>query len=255
LRPDNDGARLYLGQIAEEAKRYDEAIEWYGGIESDDNYFEAQTRLALALARRGDLEGARRQLAQIDPENDQQRVQRALAEEQLLRDAKRERDAFDVLNETLRTVPGDKDLLYARALLAEKLNMLDVAEGDLREILKQDPKNATALNALGYTLADRTSRYTEAHDLLQQAISIKPDDPFILDSLGWVNYRLGNRAEAIKFLKRALEIKNEAEIAAHLGEVLWVNGEQNEAESVWSRALRSAPNDESLLSVIKKFKP
>ncbi len=108
---------------------------------------------------------------------------------------------------------------------------------------------------MGYTLADRTARYQEAVDLLQQAVAIKPEDPFILDSYGWVQYRLGNHMEAIKNLKRALEIRNDAEIAAHLGEVLWISGQQNEAESVWTRALRVAPDSEALLGVIKKFKP
>jgi tetratricopeptide (TPR) repeat protein len=152
-------------------------------------------------------------------------------------------------------VPGDKDLLYARALLAEKLDMFDLTERDLREILKTDPKNANALNALGYTLTDRTTRFQEALDLLRQAIALKPDDAFILDSMGWLQYRLGNNVEAVKYLKRALEIRNDAEIAAHLGEVLWVMGNRQEAENIWNRALRETPDSEALNGVIKKFKP
>jgi Flp pilus assembly protein TadD len=160
-----------------------------------------------------------------------------------------------MLNAAILTVPGDKDLLYARALIAEKLNQLDVAERDLREILKKDPKNVNALNALGYTLTDRTTRYDEAHELLQQAMELKPDDAFIMDSMGWLQYRRGNTAEALKYLRRALEIRNDAEIAAHLGEVLWVVGDRHEAESVWDRALRETPDNEALNGVIKKFKP
>jgi tetratricopeptide (TPR) repeat protein len=254
LRPENDQARLYLGQAAEQEKRYDDAIRWYREIDSAESYFEAQTRLAIVLARQGDVEAARSQLRAIQPDGDQQHVQRVLTEEQILREAKRHNEALEVLNQAITALPNDKDLLYARALVAEKLGLIDVAEFDLRSILKTDPKNANALNALGYTLADRTTRYQEAFELLQQAIVLKPDDPFVLDSLGWVQYRLGNHGEAIKHLRRALEVRNDAEIAAHLGEVLWVTGQRNEAESVWNRALRSTPDNESLLDVIKKFK-
>jgi len=182
-------------------------------------------------------------------------VQAAIAEEQILRDAKQYREALEMLNAVIKAVPGDKDLLYTRALVAEKLEMLDVAERDLRDILKQDPKNVNALNALGYTLSDRTTRYQEAMELLQQAMTLKPDDAFITDSMGWLQYRMGNHAEAVKYLKRALAIRNDAEIAAHLGEVLWVTGNQKEAESVWTNALHETPDNEALTSVIKKFKP
>jgi Tfp pilus assembly protein PilF len=178
-----------------------------------------------------------------------------LAEEQLLRDARRYREALEVLNGALTKMPNNNDLLYARAMVAERLDMLTLLETDLRTVLKSDPKNANALNALGYTLADRTTRYDEAQVLLKQALELKPDDAFILDSMGWLLYRQGNRAEAVKYLKRALAIRADAEIAAHLGEVLWVSGERGEAETVWTRALRDTPESEVLRDVIKKFKP
>jgi len=255
LRPENDQARLYLGQVAEQAKQYAEAIAWYREIEEGEYFFEAQTRLGVVIAKLGDLDGARRQLDGIDAQNDPQRVQVALAFEQILREAKLYREALEKMNVAIQHVPGDKDLLYARALLAEKLDMFDLTERDLREILKTDPKNANALNALGYTLTDRTTRFQEALDLLRQAIALKPDDAFILDSMGWLQYRLGNNVEAVKYLKRALEIRNDAEIAAHLGEVLWVMGNRQEAENIWNRALRETPDSEALNGVIKKFKP
>ena len=255
LRPENDQARLYLGQVAEQAKQYAEAIAWYHEIEEGEYFFEAQTRLGVAIAKLGDLDGARSQLDGIDAQNDPQRVQVALAFEQILREAKLYREALEKMNVAIQHVPGDKDLLYARALLAEKLDMFDLTERDLREILKTDPKNANALNALGYTLTDRTTRFQEALDLLRQAIALKPDDAFILDSMGWLQYRLGNNVEAVKYLKRALEIRNDAEIAAHLGEVLWVMGNRQEAENIWNRALRETPDSEALNGVIKKFKP
>jgi len=160
-----------------------------------------------------------------------------------------------VLTKGLRRFPDNHDLLYARALTAERLDKIDVHEADLRKIIKADPKNANALNALGYTLADRTTRYKEAFDLIEQALALKPDDPYIMDSMGWVHYRLGNLAEAKKYLKAALDKRNDAEISAHLGEVLWMMGDRTGAESVWKHALQDTPDNESLLGVIKKFKP
>src|SRR5204863_8499798 len=138
---------------------------------------------------------ARAVLRAVPTENEQQQVQRVLAEEQLLRDVKQFRDALTILNDALVDLPGDKDLLYARALVAERLDMIPLLESDLRAILERDPKNVNALNALGYTLADRTNRYNEAQTLLQQAFDQKPDDPFVLDSLGWLHYRQGNNVE------------------------------------------------------------
>ncbi|MCR4331452.1 MAG: tetratricopeptide repeat protein, partial [Sulfuricaulis sp.] len=255
LRPENDQARLYLGQVAEQGKHYAEAVRWYREVDDGEYYFEAQLRLGVVLARQGDLAGARRQLDGIKAQNDPQRVQAALAQETILREAKLYREAIEVLNAAIQAVPGDKDLLYARSLAAEKLGMLDVTERDLREILKHDPKNVNALNALGYTLTDRTTRFQEALELLKQAIELKPDDAYIMDSMGWLQYRLGNHAEAVKYLKRALDVRNDAEIAAHLGEVLWVMGNHSEAETVWNSALRETPDNEALNGVIKKFKP
>ena len=254
LRPQNDQARVYLGQVVEASKRYDEAVRWYKEVQPGESYFEAQTRLGIVLARQNDIAGARAHLRGIPTENEQQRVQLILAEEQVLRDAKQYQEALEVLNDGLKQLPEDKDLLYARALVAEKLDMLPVVETDLRAILSKDPKNVNALNALGYTLADRTERFTEAQGYLAQALELKPDDPFVLDSMGWLQYRLGNNAESIRLLKRALTIRGDAEIAAHLGEVLWVTGDRHEAESVWTRALRDTPDNEALRGVIKKFK-
>lgn len=255
LSPDNQQARIYLGQVAEERKDYAEAERWYREVVLSEHYFEAQTRLGVVIARQGDVDGARKHLHSIQPESDDQRVQLFLAEEQILREAKQYREALVVLNGALETSPGDKELLYARALIGEKLGRIDLTEHDLRAILEQDPNNAQALNALGYTLADRTERYQEALKLIERALALKPDDPFILDSMGWVQYRLGNNAEALKYLKRALSIRNDAEISAHLGEVLWVTGDRTQARSIWNKALEATPDSETLHGVIKKFNP
>ncbi|MDH4135013.1 MAG: tetratricopeptide repeat protein, partial [Gammaproteobacteria bacterium] len=254
LQSDNDQARLHLGQLAEQRKRYDEAARWYGEVDAPEIVFEAQSRIGILLAKQGHVEEARTHLHNLQPANDVQRLQIVLAEEQILREAKRYPDAYDILTTALRRLPNNTDLLYARALLAEKLNRLDSAEKDLRQILKKEPKNSQALNALGYTLADRTTRYTEAQALIEQALAEKPDDPFILDSMGWVQYRLGKHAEALRYLRLALEKRPDAEIAAHLGEVLWVTGDRAGAESVWKSALKQTPDSEALLGVISKFK-
>lgn len=255
LRPDNEQARIYLGQVAEERKDYEEAERWYSEVAPGKRYFEAQSRLGVVIAKQGDLERARKHLHAIRYTSDAQRAQLVLAEEQILREAKQYEEVLSVLNDALEALPEDKELLYARALIAERLDLVDIAERDLRAILARDSDNAQALNALGYTLADRTDRYQEALDLIQRALALKPDDPFILDSMGWVQYRLGNNAEAIHYLNRALKIRNDAEISAHLGEVLWVTGDRMQAKSVWNKALEETPDSDSLLDVIKKFNP
>ena len=254
LQPENDQSRLYLGQVAEQRKQYDDAVQWYSSIESTELYFEAQARLGVILARQGHLDQARAHLQNLLPRNEAQKVQQALAEEQILRDAKQYPAAFEVLTRVLGDLPDNADLLYARALVSEKLERIEVAEKDLRRILKNDAKNANALNALGYTLADRTTRYAEALTLIEQALVLKPDDPFILDSLGWAHYRLGNYNEATRYLRAAFKLRPDAEIAAHLGEVLWVMGDRAGAESVWKSALKQTPDSEELLAVINKFR-
>ncbi|MFQ5760526.1 MAG: tetratricopeptide repeat protein, partial [Acidiferrobacterales bacterium] len=255
LRPENQQTRIYLGQVSEERKDYVEAARWYSEVILGEHYFEAQTRLAVVIARQGDLEGARQRLHEIETRSDEQRVHLYLAEEQVLREAKRYKEALTVLDGALDAIPADKDLLYARALIEEKLGLVELTERDLRLVLQQEPENAQALNALGYTLADRTERYDEALELIQRALTLKPDDPFILDSMGWVQYRLGNNEESIKYLKQALSIRNDAEISAHLGEVLWVIGDRQQARTVWDEALENTPDSEILRGVIRKFNP
>jgi tetratricopeptide (TPR) repeat protein len=160
-----------------------------------------------------------------------------------------------VFDSGLGVFPGNSDLLYARALVAERLGRIDQLEADLKIILKTEPDNAHALNALGFTLADQTKRYDEAYSYLKRAIEIMPEDPAIIDSLGWVQYRMGNYAEAIRLLRTALSRFDDAEIAAHLGEVLWVSGNQQEARGIWQKALKKSPDDPVLLKVMQRFIP
>ena len=174
------------------------------------------------------------------------------AEADLLVEMKRLDEAMQIYNTALDN-HYDPDLLYARAMLAEKMDRLDVMEADLRKVIETDPQNAQALNALGYTLADRTDRYAESQKLIDQALALRPDDFFILDSKGWVLYRLGKLDEAIVYLRRAYEQVSDAEIAAHLGEVLWVSGNQKEARQILDAALKATPDNTHLQEVIERL--
>jgi Flp pilus assembly protein TadD len=172
-----------------------------------------------------------------------------------LRDAKQWKETFDMLSAAVKEYPDSYEILYDRAMAAERLDRLDVAEADLRRVIKMKPDYAHAYNALGYTLAEKTNRLAEAKTLIEQAVKLSPEDPFILDSLGWVNYRQGNLEVALKILQNAYGQRADPEIAAHLGEVLWKVGQRDEARKVWRTALAENPEHETLLAVIQKFKP
>ena len=242
----------YLGRIAEDRGDHAKAAIWYQGVQAGQSYFDAQIRLALTLARQDRLEDARKHLKSIRTENDKQATLVIQAEADLLVEMKRLDEAMQVYNTALDN-HYDPDLLYARAMLAEKMDRLDVMEADLRKVVETDPQNAQALNALGYTLADRTDRYAESQKLIDQALALRPDDFFILDSKGWVLYRLGKLDEAIVYLRRAYEQVSDAEIAAHLGEVLWVSGNQKEARQILDAALKATPDNTHLQEVIERL--
>ncbi len=250
-----DAARYYLGQIAESKNDPVAAIASYSRVDQGDHYLNAQIRIGVILAEQGEMRKARVQLQGIRVSNQQEAVRVYRSEADILVRSDRLHDAMGVYDAALEQYPGNSDLLYARAMLAEKLDMLDLLERDLREILSREPNNVDALNALGYTLADRTNRYDEALELIKQAYELRPDDHYIVDSMGWIMYRLGRYEEALKLLRRALELNNDPEVAAHLGEVLWVMGDKAAAKEIWNSALESTPDDERLLDVIKRFVP
>ena len=254
IRPDNDQARLYLGQIAAEQEQYDKAESWYRKITSEALYFDAQLLLANVIAKQKGTSDALEHLEGLHPRDTEEQVRIILSKEQILRAAKDMTRAKEILDEGLEQFPDDSDLLYARGLVAAQLELITLHEQDMRRLLEKDPKNAHALNALGYTLADQTDRYQEALDLINQALKLKPDDPFIMDSMGWVHYRLGNHQLAIEYLERALKKREDAEISAHLGEVLWMIGEKTRAEKILKRALKKAPDNDVLLTTIEKLK-
>jgi tetratricopeptide (TPR) repeat protein len=252
---DEATVRMYLGQLFDERGRYEEAAEWYGSVGRGEQYVPAQIRRAAMLAKQGKLPEARQHLKQISVQNNQQRVQVIVAEAQLLRDAKAYGEAFELLGKALEKLPNYPDLLYDHAMAAEKLGKIDVLEQDLRKLIQIKPDYAHAYNALGYTLADRSERLDEARQLVEKALELAPDDFFIMDSLGWVYYRMGQLEKAEESLRRAYTGQHDAEIAAHLGEVLWARGKREEAEKIWRAALKENPGHETLLNVIKKFVP
>ncbi|MCK5433429.1 MAG: tetratricopeptide repeat protein [Gammaproteobacteria bacterium] len=249
-----DDASYYLGRISEERADLKKAGDWYRGVSSGNNYFDAQMRIGLLLGKQNKLEEARAHLAKIKTQSDQEKDILIQAEAEMLSEAKRYQDAMVVYDKALQD-RHDADLLYSRAMLAEKMDRLDILEKDLRTILEKDPGNSQALNALGYTLADRTDRYDEAYELIKQALEISPNDYYVLDSMGWILYRQGRLDEAIEFLNKALAERNDPEIAAHLGEVLWVKGDKKAAQAVWDTALKQTPDDDKLRKVINRLNP
>lgn len=250
-------AQYYLGRIYENRKQYEAAIDWYREVHVGEYKFDARLRIADMLGISGRTEEAIEHLDAMlkGSQSDGSLVRIYISKGELLRSVRRYEQALAVFNTALGIVPGNSDLLYSRALVAEKLGRIDLLEADIRAILKTEPDNAHALNALGFTLADQTDRYQEAYGYIKRAIEIMPDDAAIIDSWGWVHYRLGEYDKAIDLLRKALSHFNDAEIAAHLGEVLWVSGNQEEATSVWNEALEKSPNDPMLQEVMQRFIP
>jgi tetratricopeptide (TPR) repeat protein len=243
-------ALLYLQDKGD----YVKAAIWYQGVQAGQNYFDSQVRLGLMLARQDRIEDARMHLSSIRTQNENESVVLIQAEAEILVNQGDLHEAMLIYDRALED-GYNSELLYSRAMLAERLDRLDILEADLRMIIRREPENAMALNALGYTLADRTNRFEEALELIDAALEISPHDHYILDSKGWILYRLGKLDEAILYLKRAMDIVPDAEIAAHLGEVLWVKGDKREARKVWETALEAMPDNDILQDVIQRFNP
>lgn len=248
-----DLVHFYLGQLAESDGRNDEALAQYAAITAGDQYFPALGRRAQLLAKTGHLGDARTLLQNAAVRSETERDQLVLAEAQLLRENQQPEEAFRVLEARLKTQPDQTDLLYDAALLAEKLGKLPVTEAYLRHLVKLQPDNAHALNALGYTLADHRLQLDEARRLIAKALSLAPDDPFIMDSMGWVMFRQGDMAGALDQLRKAYGVRPDPEIAAHLGEVLWSMGRQDEARQTLQDAQRKDPGNEVLSAAVRKF--
>ena len=213
---------------------------------------QAQTRRASLLARQGKMSEARQLIGQLPAKNAEEKRSRILAEVQLLRDHRQWQAAFDLL---AANSDDDTDLAYEQAMLAEKLNKLDEMETLLRAVIAKNPSYYNAYNALGFSLAERNIRLPEAKQLILKALTFAPDDPFITDSLGWVEFRLGNLGSALSYLQKAYKGRADAEIAAHLGEVLWTMKRQDEALQAWRDGLNTAPNNETLQETLQRLKP
>ncbi len=246
-------SRYYLAQSYELQNRLDEAISMYRQVRHPQYGFEAELRTALMLAKKGKLEEARLLLQNLSPDSVERELRIYLTEGEMLSGAKKYQAAFDLYSEALQQLPDNNRLLYARSLAAEKLGRIDDAVRDLENVVKREPENAQALNALGYTLVDRTTRIKQGFAYIQKAYRIEPDDPAIQDSMGWAYYRMGQYDKALKYLRMAFDKLKDAEIAAHLGEVLWVAGDREAAQEVWNAALKETPDDALLLDVMQKF--
>lgn len=247
-------AAYFMGLSEEMNGDVDAALIWFASVSTTSQRFQtAQTRYINLLADNGQLEKARLHLKLLRKENPKQAIQYYLFEATFLRERKEYQAAFDLYSEALLQQPEHIELLYGRAMSAEPLHRLSVLEEDLTKILALDPNNASALNALGYTLADRTDRHQEALDLIQRAVVLMPDDPYYLDSLGWVYYRLGNLDKAVRHLKRAVALQDDAEFVAHLGEVLWQQGKQDEAKKVWQQGFSQDADNTLLNETMNRF--
>jgi tetratricopeptide (TPR) repeat protein len=233
----NDGGRtqawLMLAQAADQRGDTQAANAWLDKIDDPQRALEVQTRRATLLARQGKLREARAMVQQVPERRPEDARAKLLAESQVLREVKQWNDAHAVLVSASERFPDDADLLYELAMMAEKLLRVDEMERVLRRVIELKPDHHHAYNALGYSLADRSLRLPEAQTLIKKALELAPGDPFITDSLGWVEYRLGNRDEALRLLRQAYASRPDPEIAAHLGEVLWANGARDEARRVW----------------------
>lgn len=249
-------ASYFMGLSEELNRKFDSALIWFASVPAASQRFNsAQARYINLLANQGQLDKARLHLKLLRKEQPDQALTYYSFEASFLKEQGQIQAAFDLYSEALVQYPKNSDLLYGQAMIAEPLNRLTVLEENLNEVLKQDPDHSQALNALGYTLTDRTNRHQEALVLIEKAIKLKPNDAFYLDSLGWVHYRLGNIDKAIMFLEQAVKLQDDAEFLAHLGEVLWVNGHQSNAKKIWQKAIEKDKDKDNklLLETMQRF--
>ena len=254
-KKNQDVVQYYLGQLSEAKKNDDEAIAYYREVKSGEYQIAAQMRVVYLMSKAGRQDEAVQYLHQMQATSNQQRVQLVLIEAQILRDAKREEDAYQVLQQGLEKLPNHPDLLYETAMMADRIGKPDVFEQLLRKLIQVKPDHAHAYNALGYSLLDRSERIPEAVELVEKALQLAPDDIAIMDSVGWGYYRSGKLDESVKLLRRAFAGNPDPEIASHLGEALWVRGDKEEARTIWQDSLKANPGNAQLQAVIKKFLP
>jgi tetratricopeptide (TPR) repeat protein len=250
---ENGVVEFYLAQVADERGQLSLAIERYRAVPEGDRGWLAKLRIAAVMGKQNRVGEARKYLAELPAVTIEERVQVRQAEAQLLRDAGDNAGAYAVLAEALAAQPDQPDLLYDLAMAAEKLGRIDEAEARLKRLLEITPNSAHALNALGYTLVDRTPRTAEGLALIERALKLAPDDPFILDSMGWALFKMGKVDEAESYLRRAFDERADPEIAAHLGEVLWTKGERERARELWDAQLKANPDNAVLRETVRRL--
>jgi tetratricopeptide (TPR) repeat protein len=248
-----------LGVLAEERGEHTAAESYFGRVEKGEYFIPAQAHRAQLMSKQGRNAEAREYLHQIEQQNPdlspQDKARLIIAEAFLMREAKQFEAAYELLEKALKAQPNEPDLLYDQAMLAERLNKVDVLENNLSRVIALRPDNAHAYNALGYSLVERNVRLDEARHLITKALELAPEDPFILDSMGWVLFRLGQPREALPRLEDAYRLRSDPEIAAHLGEVLWALDRREEARRVWNEARQKFPDNEVLSGVIDRLAP
>ncbi|TVO76568.1 tetratricopeptide repeat protein [Sedimenticola selenatireducens] len=249
-----DTAAYYLGRIEENKAQPESAIKWYQRVTSGEFSDEAEARIVRLMVAEGDISQAQDWLQRMRIQNPADAARYYLIEAELLREHGTVEQVMMLFDTALGAMPESNELLYARGLYAASQNRVDILEQDMLKVIASDPKHADALNALGYTLADQTDRFKEALEYIQRALVLKPDSAPIMDSMGWVLYRMGRHEEAIKYLQQAFAKLPDAEIAAHLGEVLWVSGDRLQAEKVWQDVLEKTPDSKHVLEVMQRLK-
>ncbi|MEJ1438893.1 MAG: tetratricopeptide repeat protein [Candidatus Sedimenticola sp. (ex Thyasira tokunagai)] len=251
----SDVATYFLGRIEEDASQPDKAIDWYRKVHKGEFFHDAQIRIVRLLIESDRMKEGREWLQRLRIRMPEQAVRLYLVEAEILREQNAFAEVMALYDGALEAYADNEDLLYARALFAVTQGRVDILEADLRKVIAGNPEHADALNALGYTLADKTDRYQEALALVQQALKLKPAAPSILDSMGWVQFRLGNHSRALEYLQRAFDQLPDQEIAAHLGEVLWVMGERERAKAVWRQILEKEPESHHILDAMRRLLP
>jgi tetratricopeptide (TPR) repeat protein len=259
-----DPIYLYLGQIAEKNKNDTEAINWYNKVQQlatnknnqqNDHYLDAKLSAANVINRSQGADIAIKMLDDLENLSDIQLAQVITAQANILAQSKRHQESFELLGKAVANMPNTSELIYEYAMSAERVQQYTVLETQLRLLIKIKPTFAQAYNALGYSFADRNVKLEEANRLIAKALELSPGDHYIMDSMGWVQYRLGNLDKAYEYLNKAYNLQNDSEIAAHLGEVLWKQGKHDEASKIWDEGLKANSQNETILKTIKKLKP
>ena len=244
---------FYLGKLEEKRENIDKALGWYDKVTEGPFEFEAAVTSIAMLGKAKQYDNAQRRLQALAAKFPKQKTRISLIQAELFSQQKQYDRAFAYLTQELNSAPDQEELLYSRALMADRLGKLEIMEADLKKILAKNPDNAEALNALGYGLTEKTTRYKEAEVYLQRALLLKPNEAVIIDSYGWLKYKMGDTQAAIDYLQKAYDKQPETEIAAHLAEVLWVSGRKDEARKVFNKAIEEAPGDPYLINFKNKF--